>query len=74
MLMHERRIQRTLIAFLKREAPLEWTAQRAELRRTFAELLAGLPSDSARRDFGWLYAQRKAALVIAMARHISTRD
>jgi len=70
-MMHELPIQRLLIASIKREMPIEWSVMRSELRKDFAGLMAGLPSYGARRDFGHIYAQRKAAMVIGAARYIA---
>jgi len=69
--MHELQVQRTLIAFIKRETPNEWAFLQSELRNEFAELMAGLPSYRARRNLGQIYHQRMAAMVVAMARYLS---
>ncbi|MDQ4418845.1 hypothetical protein OOT33_00085 [Sphingobium sp. DEHP117] len=71
MAMHQPRIQRTLIAYIKRGAPEEWAVQRVELRRAFTELMACIPSHAARRNFGRIYAQHKAVMVVKTARYIS---
>jgi hypothetical protein len=71
--MHEVRVQRELIAYIRRHAPSEYATGRAELKREAAELMEGLPNFAARQRVGQIYHQRKCAMVIAMARYISMR-
>lgn len=72
--MHEIRVQRELIAYIRRHAPSEYAIWRAELKREFAELMAAMPDDAFRRYYGQQYRNHKAAMVIATARYISTHQ
>lgn len=69
--MHELRVQRTLIAFIKREIPAEWSIMRADLRHEFALFMDAMPNQVCREHFGHMYHQRKAALVVRVARHLA---
>jgi hypothetical protein len=69
--MRSIKVQRVLIANIRRHALLKWAVLRAELRREFACLVIALPTHASRRRMGKVYRQRKAAIVIATARQIS---
>ena len=68
--MSEIPVQRVLIAFLRRCAPLEYAAASAELRRRYAANMAATTPDE-RRLIAREYRQAKAALVIRLARALS---
>lgn len=71
--MHDLRVQRTLITYIRRNRSNAYLIRRADLRREFAYLIAAQPNGPLRTYYGQIYRNRKAAMVITTARTISIR-
>lgn len=68
------RVQRVLIAFVRRNALATYRAEIAALRDHYARRIAAHGSYAERFALGWTYAQAKRALVIRLAACVSAEQ
>ena len=65
--MFSANVQRILIGYLRREAPLAYAAATADLRRTYARRMKASTNYEERRVIASQYRQARAAMVIRLA-------